>query len=94
MQPTVGENAGALPEVVAQCRGVQVLACCTTWKVTLRLATRVAVLLSIGLRTDVRRWRVSGVVDSLAVGGDGVEDLVSGLRPHERAGVIVPGVDP
>jgi class 3 adenylate cyclase len=37
---------------------------------------------------------VSCVVDSLAVGGDGVEDLVGGLGPHKRPRVGVPGVGP
>jgi len=37
---------------------------------------------------------VSRLVNSAAVGGEGFEDLVSGLGPHERLGVLVPLGDP
>jgi hypothetical protein len=37
---------------------------------------------------------VSRVVNSLAVGGEGFEDLVGGLGPDERPGVLVPLVGP
>ena len=37
---------------------------------------------------------VSRVGNSLAVGGEGVEDLVGGLGPDEDFGVFVPFVDP
>lgn len=43
-------------------------------------------------RLDLRL--VSRVVDSLAVAGEGVEDLVGGLGPDEGLGVSVPLVDP
>jgi hypothetical protein len=32
--------------------------------------------------------------DGLAVAGETVEDLLSGLVPHERFRVIIPDVDP
>jgi hypothetical protein len=35
-----------------------------------------------------------GVANSLAVGGEDVKDLVSGLGPHEWPGVLVPGTGP
>jgi hypothetical protein len=37
---------------------------------------------------------VSRVVSSFAEGGEGSEDLVSGLGPYERRGVLVPLADP
>jgi hypothetical protein len=36
---------------------------------------------------------VSLVVNSFAVGGEGFQDLVSGLGPHEWLGLLVPLVD-
>ena len=37
---------------------------------------------------------VSCAVNSLAISGEGFEDLVGGLGPHERSWVLVPGLDP
>jgi hypothetical protein len=37
---------------------------------------------------------VSCAGSSLKISGEGVEDLVGGLLPHERLGVVVPGLDP
>ena len=37
---------------------------------------------------------VSRVGNSAAVGGKGFEDLVGGLGPDERLGILVPLVDP
>ena len=39
-------------------------------------------------------YLVSRVVNSLTVGGEGFEDLVGGLGPHERLGVLVPFAGP
>jgi len=30
----------------------------------------------------------------LAISGEGAKDLIGGLGPHERLGVVVPGLDP
>jgi hypothetical protein len=43
---------------------------------------------------DLLVLSLCAVVDSLAVGGEGVEDLVGGLGPDEWFGVGVPFVDP
>src|SRR5512132_2037784 len=32
--------------------------------------------------------------DSLTISGEGAEDLLGGLGPHKRLGVLVPGLDP
>src|SRR5947199_6916000 len=37
---------------------------------------------------------VSRVENSLAVGGERLKDVIGGLRPYERPGVLVPFVDP
>ena len=42
------------------------------------------------LRVDL----VSRVSDSLTKGGEAFKDLIGGLVPHERPGVVVPVRDP
>jgi hypothetical protein len=50
---------------------------------------------SLTLVYGFRVWNlVSRVVNSLKIAGEVVEDLVGGLGPHKRLGVLVPGRRP